>query len=262
MSRGTVVNVNVGVGLALAGVVNISCTEKTEAIATRVAPPAASPSAVPSNVAAVALAVVDKGAATFLVEAPLETIRGRATRFRGAFNVAPDRLRDITGQVEVDLTTLGTRTFDDEEKDARQTEHAHNWLELGNDVEDKQRVENQWAVFTLRSARATPDVLSRAPDVDGRRRVEIEAEGDLWLHGVVARKTVKLAVLFSGPAGAPTGVRVITREPFVLSLREHDVKPRDVAGTFLQGALERVGDKIVDDVQVSLDFDLAPSTSR
>jgi len=38
-----------------------------------------------------------------------------------------------------------------------------------------------------------------------------------------------------------------------ISMKEHDVKPRDVAGKFLDGALERVGKKIDDVAQISLD---------
>jgi hypothetical protein len=46
---------------------------------------------------------------------------------------------------------------------------------------------------------------------------------------------------------------VTTLEPLPLSLKEHDIKPRDVAGKFLNGALEKVGKKIDDVVQISLD---------
>jgi len=43
-------------------------------------------------------------------------------------------------------------------------------------------------------------------------------------------------------------------EPLKLSLKEHDIKPRDLAGKFLAGALEKVGQKIDDTVQISLDL--------
>jgi hypothetical protein len=70
---------------------------------------------------------------------------------------------------------------------------------------------------------------------------------------------VKLAALFSGPPDAPTRVQVTTLEPLRISLKQHDVKPRDVAGKFLKGALEQVGEKIVDEVQVSFDFNAKPA---
>lgn len=62
-----------------------------------------------------------------------------------------------------------------------------------------------------------------------------------------------MTVALSGPAAAPAVLRITTDEPIRLSLKEHDVKPRDVAGKFLNGALERVGKKLDDMVQVSLD---------
>ena len=66
--------------------------------------------------------------------------------------------------------------------------------------------------------------------------------------------TVSATVTFAGPPEAPTLVRVVTAEPVRVSLKEHDVKPRDLAGKFLSGALEKVGQKIDDSVQLSLDL--------
>jgi hypothetical protein len=65
---------------------------------------------------------------------------------------------------------------------------------------------------------------------------------------------VTATVTFSGPPDAPTLARVVTAAPLVVSLKEHDVKPRDLAGKFLSGALEKIGQKIDDSVQISLDL--------
>jgi len=70
-------------------------------------------------------------------------------------------------------------------------------------------------------------------------------------------KALKIALLFSGDATSPSGLTVESLEPLRLSLKEHDVKPRDLAGKFLQGALEKVGVKIVDEVQLTLRFKAA-----
>jgi hypothetical protein len=243
----------------LIGAITTGCESKKEETTTaRVAPPAAS-SAQPASPESLALAVNEEGTATFLIDAPLEKIKGKADRFRGKMNVKPDRLDETRGQIDVDLSTLATHTFDDEGKNAKQTEHAHNWLELGTDVEEKQRTENQWVRFTIESVTVTPSKLDDAKEAEGHRRVELSAKGQLWLHGVTSQKTVKLAALFSGPADAPTSVQVTTLEPLRISLKEHDVKPRDVAGKFLKGALEQVGEKIVDEVQVSFDFTAKPA---
>lgn len=236
-----------------------ACEEKNEAPPpARVAPPeqAAAPA---ESAKAQTFAVAEKGSATFLIDAPLEKIKGEALKFRGRIDVNPAQLSEARGQVEVDLTTLSTHTFDDKDKNAKQTEHARNWLELGGDVPEKERGENQWVRFTITSVTATPGSLGDTQVVDGKRRVEVSAQGDFWLHGVTSKKTAKLALLFSGDATSPGEVTVQTLEPLRVSLKEHDVKPRDLAGKFLQGALEQVGEKIVDEVQLTLEFKATPS---
>jgi polyisoprenoid-binding protein YceI len=222
----------------------------------RVAPPSAS-AAVTSEAG---FHVAEHGTASFLIDAPLEKIKGRSEKLRGNLAVDPVDLTRTRGEVDVDLAALATTTFDDASKNSSQTEHAHNWFEIGNDVDAKRREENRWARFTLRSVdQVSAARLADAPEKGGERTVNIAAQGDLWLHGVSAPKTLKLVATFQGPPAAPTGVHLVTAEPLRLSLKEHDIKPRDVAGTFLAGALEKVGQKIDDVVQVSLDFTAAPA---
>lgn len=257
-------------GIVLSLGLMIGCGKSEEPAPARVAPPTASvaPAAAPatsnsSSAAAAAtpsksFAVAEAGNASFLIDAPLEKIKGTATRFRGNLEIDPAKLSATRGQVDVDLKTLKTTTFDDAEKNTKQTEHAQNWFELGNDVEAKQREENQWARFTIKSVKSSgPDNLAEVKEVDGARTIEITAEGDLWLHGATAAKTVKLSVSFKGAPDAPSSVQVKTVEPIAVSLEAHSVKPRDVAGKFLQGTLEKIGKKIDDKVQVSLDFPAA-----
>lgn len=250
-------------GLTLAlGAAVVACESKPEPPPpTRVAPPVAS-SAAPAAPSALKLVVSDAGSGAFLIDAPLEKIKGKATRARGELTVDPANLGASRGRVELDLATLSTFTFGDAEKDGKQTEHARNWLGLGTDVAEEERGENQWVRFEIREVDATPAKLADAPLVEGRPRVELTARGDLWLHGVTAKKSVRLQATFGGSAEAPTDVRVTSVEPLRLSLKEHDVKPRDVAGKFLQGALERVGDKIVDETQVSIELTARPAASR
>lgn len=245
-------------GLLLAGIMAsltpLACDSKEEAPKpVRVAPPTQSTAAVTTE-KTLSLSVVADGQASFLIDAPLEKIKGEAGKFRGTLHVNPGNLNETRGQVEVDLRSLQTRTFDDDGKNKTQSEHAQNWLELGEDVPERERKENQWARFKITSLKATPTTLVDAQGSGGQRRIEATAEGDLWLHGVSVPKTVKVALLFSGDATSPSGVTVETLEPLRLSLEEHDVKPRDLAGKFLQGALEKVGDKIVDEVQLTLRF--------
>ena len=152
------------------------------------------------------------------------------------------------------LMDLVTETFDDAGKNSTQTGHAHNWMEIGDDVEPERREENRFARFTVRTIDDVSSKVADAPEKNGERMVTVTARGDLWLHGVSTPKTIKLGAAFQGPPSAPTGLHIVTAEPLKLSLKEHDIKPRDLAGKFLNGALEKVGKKIDDEVQISLDL--------
>jgi polyisoprenoid-binding protein YceI len=192
---------------------------------------------------------ISAGSATFLIDAPLEKIKGRSGKVRGSLDIDPQNLKGSKGQIEVDLDDLQTETFDDAEKNKSQTEHTRNWLEIGKDVEAARREENRWARFTIKSIAETS-----SPKAAGGTPITVKAAGDLWMHGVSSPKTVVVTVTFSGPPDAPTLARVVTAEPVRISLKEHDVKPRDLAGKFLAGALEKIGQKIDDSVEISLDL--------
>jgi polyisoprenoid-binding protein YceI len=230
---------------------------KDEPSAARTAPPSAA-SAAPASAAVVAgqrRFEAASGTATFLIDAPLEKIKGRSTKVRGNLDVDPADLKSGKGQIEFDLDDLKTETFGDADKDGSQTGHAKNWFEIGSDVEAKRREENRWIRFTIKAIDdANPTKFATAELKDGKRTVLVQATGDLWLHGVAASKKVNVALTLEGPPEAPTSLRVVTTQPLKVSLKEHDVKPRDLAGKFLAGSLEKIGQKIDDTVQVSLDL--------
>ncbi|HMJ53961.1 MAG TPA: YceI family protein [Polyangiaceae bacterium] len=227
---------------------------KDEPAAARSAPPTATaPAATPS--AGQRRFELASGTATFLIDAPLEKIKGRATKVRGNLDVDPSDLKTGKGQIEIDLDDLHTETFGDAEKDTSQTGHAKNWFEIGPDVEAKRREENRWVRFTIKTIDdANPTKLAAAEAKNGQRTVTVQATGDLWLHGVASSKKVGVALTLDGPPEAPTSVRIVTSQPLKLSLKEHDVKPRDLAGKFVSGALEKIGQKIDDTVQITLDL--------
>ncbi len=234
-----------------------ACDKKESAPtpATERVPPPSAPQEEPKQEGVRTLKVEKVATASFLIDAPLEKIKGASTEARGALHLDVNDLAKTTGGVDIDLSTLKTVTFDDEGKDKKQTEHALNWLSLGSDIEAKQREENRWARFSIKKISVEgPSALAQVPETDGKRTVSALAEGEFWLHGVSANKKIRLQVEFTGPPEAPTSVRVSTIEPLSLSLKEHDVKPRDIAGKFLQGALEKTGEKIVDEVQISLEL--------
>src|SRR5258706_6206708 len=171
-----------GLGMLL-GVV--AC--KDEPAAQRVAPPvAASP---PASATALKFTVAEKGTASFLIDAPLEKIKGRSSRLRGEITVDPADLKTTRGEVDVDLADLVTETFDDASKNTTQTGHAHNWMEIGDDVEPKRREENRYARFNIQGIDDVSSKLVDAPDESGERTVTVTAPGDLLLHGGSAPKT-------------------------------------------------------------------------
>lgn len=260
MTRTKAVLLGVGAVVLVAGGWFFLGTQRddTSAVGTRAAPPP-TVSAAPASSATLRFQVAQEGLATFLIDAPLEKAKGRSPALRGSLDIEPNDLTKSRGEVDVDLSVLKTETFDDKDKNEMQTEHAHNWMEIGSDVPAAQREQNRWVRFTIGSIdSATPSRLADAPEVSGSRTVKIVAAGNLWLHGVTSPKTVKLTATFSGPASAPTLVHVVSDEPMNVSMKEHDVKPRDVAGKFLMGGLERVGKKLDDKVQVSIDFSARP----
>jgi polyisoprenoid-binding protein YceI len=239
---------------------------KTAAVTPSAAPAAANPApAVPApaaaNPAAPPLAAGHRrfeaasGTASFLIDAPLEKIKGKSTKVRGWLDVNPADLKTGKGQLEFDLADLQTETFGDPAKDGSQTEHARNWLEIGGEVDAKRREENRWVRFTIKAIDdANPTKPAAADMKNGQLAVTMQATGDLFLHGVGSSKKVNVALTLEGPADAPTSIRIVTSQPLKISLKEHDVKPRDLAGKFLSGALEKIGQKIDDNVQISLDL--------
>src|SRR5262249_4528238 len=74
------------------------------------------------------------GKGSFLIDAPLEKIKGSSDEVRGHVDVNPKDLTKTTGEILVRLSTLRTATFDDADKNVAQTEHARNWMEVGNDA--------------------------------------------------------------------------------------------------------------------------------
>src|SRR4029079_6758668 len=118
----------------------------------------------------------------------------------------------------------------------------------------KVRERNRYARFTITSiADVSANNLDKLPTHNGQRVLTMKVNGNLLLHGVSSPKTVDIVLTFVGPPEELAFVRITTAHPFPISLKEHDIKPRDLTGKFLAGALEKVGQKIDDTVQISLD---------
>ncbi|HEY8077278.1 MAG TPA: YceI family protein [Labilithrix sp.] len=216
---------------------------------------APTPKDVPLAAGATRFAIL-MGKGTFLIDAPLEKIKGTSDELRGYVDVNPKDLSKTTGSIGVRLSTLRTSTFDDADKNAAQTEHARNWMEVGNDSPADSRMKYEWATLVVTAVEPTPSALADAKEENGARVVKAKVSGDLMLHGVTSKKTgIPVTVTFRGPADAPTELRIKTDAPMPVSMKEHDVKPRDKIGSFLNGALDRIGKKIDDNAQVSFETD-------
>lgn len=188
-----------------------------------------------------------------MIDAPLEKIKGNWSRSGGQLTFDPARLEKARGEVTLDLSTLKTTTFGDAGQDARQTAHALNWMEIGDEVPSETRTRYRTATFRI------DQVVSAEPSALGAEtgsRSRVKVRGSMTLHGVRSEHEVELEITAEGDPNAPTALRVVSKKPLRLSLKQHDIKPRDLAGRFLAGALEQVGQKISDTVQVSLDLRL------
>ncbi|MBI2388566.1 MAG: YceI family protein [Deltaproteobacteria bacterium] len=247
--------------LAAIGLLSLTACKKDAdppAIAETPPPPAASASAKPKQAAR--YTVTGDGKVAVTIDASLEKFKGETKKLSGTLDVDPNDLAASKGEVVADLDAFATSTFGDADKDETQTEHAKNWFELGEKVEPKKRDDYRMARFTIAKVEETTvKSLANAPEKDGVRVVTLKVAGDLRVHGRNAPKRVRLEIRFKGPADAPTEIAFKTLDPLTASLSEHDVKPRDLAGKFLAGALEKVGKKLDDKASIAVEGHAAPS---
>jgi hypothetical protein len=229
--------------------------ERPQAIAEQ-APPKASASA-PLAAGESSYLVRPAGLASVAIDAPLENFRGESKSLGGFFRLRPDALDRTSGIVTIGLEAFTTHTFADKDKDDTQTEHVHNWFEIGDDVKRERPVDFEHykdVVFRIDGVEsvAPSSDLAQVPEKDGARVVTLVARGTLWVHGRPAEKRAPLKITFRGPAAAPTEIAFESTADVVVSLAAHDVKPRDTAGKFLDGALSAVGKKLDDAAKVRI----------
>lgn len=248
-------NATVFLALGIALCVAPACSKEGEATGaaptTKVAATPIPPLSAPKVEGATQMKVTT-GKATFLIDAPLEKIKGATEDVAGVLAVAPMDLTKTRGEVRFKLSTVATSTFDDAEKNKKQTEHARAWMGLGSEVPASERAAHEYARFVIQQVETATPKLADLPEKDGKRTANVKATGDLTLHGVTVKRTIDLTVEFQGPPDAPTELTVRTDKALDVSLKEHDIKPRDALGKFLDGALEKIGQKIDDRVQLSL----------
>jgi len=221
-------------------------------------------STAPASAMVVKYTIAPDGKTSIDMPAPNEHIKAGTTVSDGSLDVDLKNIANTRGTVKVDLSSLTTTTFDDAKKNSGQTEHAHNWLEIGSLVTPDVMAANKYIVFALRTIDGTsaPDVTAVAPTKEGGediRTVTFMAHGEILLHGHKSNKDVSLEAKFHYPAGAaadskPTKIEIATKAPLHIVLAEHDVKPRDNFGKLATASFNLLGTKVADaaDIMVML----------
>jgi len=195
------------------------------------------------------------------IPAPIETTRFQIGTVDGTLQINLEDIQQTTGTIKVDLRQIKSYSFDDPSKNSKQTEHMLNWFEIGPDVSTETRTKNRWAVFTVKEIIKKSSALQPKDEIGTATIYQAIAKGDLTVHGITKPKEVDLTVVIYtvDPDGsrykeAKRVALIKTASPLTVSLKEHDVKPRDAAGTFLAKALSVVGLKIADTAEIDLDL--------
>ena len=241
------------------------CTKKDDE--SRVAPTASALAVSASEASSAAWHfAIDPGSSTEVDMPGLkEHIKGATTTATGTLDVVPSDLAQSRGLVRVDLSTFSTHTFDDAEKNATQAKHARTWLEAVVDGHVNESM--RWADFAIRSVGdvSAADVTGVAPTREGSddvRRVTMTVRGDLLLHGHKLPKDDAVDVTFHYPAGAapaskPTRIEIRSKQPMRVTLKEHDVTPRDPAGQLLAWTTSLIS-KVAETADVSVTLAATP----
>jgi len=193
----------------------------------------------------------------FMMEAPIEKIRGRVENaISGDVFLDPKDLAKTTAHLLVDLSGLelyqqvkNGDEFGPEEKKEKQNQHAREWLEI--DPAAEARDKNKQAEFVIKEVVADPNDVTKMTGAE--RKVKLTVKGNFLLHGRKSEKTAKLEATFSFDADKASSVVIKTVEPFTVNLAEHDVRPRDALGK----TLDELAPKVAKDALVSLEFTAA-----
>jgi hypothetical protein len=213
--------------------------------------------------------VVDPKARTSIdMPAPKEHIKAATTAAAGALQVDVMNLANTRGEIKIDLSTLETHTFDIADKDSAQTDHARNWLEIGNQANNDTKEKNRFIVYAIRSidGLSVPNVTMAPVSEqagDDVRTVSLTSHGELLLHGHKVDKEAQLEVRLHYPRGAsadakPLTIVVKTKQPLHIVLAEHDVKPRDNFGKLAEGAFGLLGTKVANVADVQFELRMTP----
>jgi hypothetical protein len=223
---------------------------------------AVSAAAPPATAKVIAYEIDAKSKTTIDMTGVKEHIKADTNGAAGKLDVDLTNVVNTRGEVKVDLTTLATHTFNDDH-DTSQTNHAHNWLEVGDVASAETKKANQYAVFAIQSITAlgAADVSKVKPTQENGediRTVTMTAHGDFLLHGHKTKMDVPVEARFHYPAGAPADAKpprvdIKTTAPMKVTLKDYDVRPRDNFGKIAEWTTNLVA-KVAETADVSLDI--------
>jgi hypothetical protein len=273
------------VWLVCAAACACSKNEPTPAKRTAPWPAREQPEAAPAARGALTRFAIDaKTVVRFELKAAKKTERGSFRVARGELEVDLLDLGRTRGSVDVDVASA-LMEDDDPEQARENTRRAQNWLDVGSSRPEAERDRLRWATFTLQKVEklsteaAHEGQLVKTPGTDSgnpadtddpveagateTRAVTFTAHGHLLLHGFRVDQTAQLRALFSYAGPATPGARperlvIQTRGPFVVSLKSHDIQPRDESGVFLAQDAKLLGREIGSQAQVHVDLSARP----
>lgn len=186
---------------------------------------------------------------SFVMDAPLEKIKGASSSGTGVVGVDDADLKSVKGTIHSDLSKITLHTFADETKNANQTHHMYNWFEIGGQVDKKQR--EKFTTAELKIDGAIVVEVPERPIEDKAATYNIKADATFTLHGISKKIPIELVAVKT-----PTGYSVKTAKALAIRLADFDVRPRDIAGKLMQITLESLGQKVAKDALVSIEMTL------
>ena len=245
---------------------------KEKAAEEKLAPVASALEAAMPKAPGAAAFAVDSGASsfTFLMDSPLEKIDGDAPKsISGELFIDPADLGKSTALVKADLKLLTLyqqkrgdeqNAYGERKKSDLQNHHAQDWLQLNakeGEVTAGQAETNRFAelkILKLENLSAN-DVTKLS---GAERKVTATVSGEFRLHGRKASKSAKVELVFKYAGDKLEAVEVKTLEPFLITLEEFEVHPRDAAGKLVKTLSEALSSnlkgKVAKDAPVTVSF--------
>lgn len=214
---------------------------------------------------------IDDGEVGFEMQAPFEKQDGTVPEgaVSGEINVDLMDLTKSTALVNVDISDMEIYQQKAEEegeygervKSDLQNEHMRDWLEIGEDAPPDEAEKNRTIQFKLDAVKDASAASITEMEGD-ERKVTFTGVGDFRLHQRSAKKEVKLTATFTYADGKPQSVKVESVDPFVVDLKEHDVRPRTGFGQLAEKTLSAMSPKVGQEAQVSVAFTAKPKAGE